>query len=73
MIIDTIIGDLDSVRFGVAEYHDPDLELFYRDDRGFRLVTDVESSEYLQLWKNPNDEMIQKLLDSHYNEDHIFR
>ena len=73
MIIDTIINDLDSVHYGTAEYHDSDLELFYRDDRGFRLVTDVEQSEYIQLWKNPNDETIQWLLENHYNEDHLYR
>lgn len=72
MNIDTNI-DLDSVLFGNADYNDPDLELFYRDGRGFRLVTDVELSEYFQLCKNPNDETIQKLLGSHYNEDHLYR
>ena len=70
MFIDTIINDLDSIHYETAEYHDPDLELFYRDGRGFRLVTDVEPSEYLQLWKNPNDETILWLLGSHYHEDY---
>ena len=69
MIIDTNI-DLDSVLFVNAEYNNPDLELFYRDGRGFRLVTDVELSEYLRLYQNPNDETIQWLLGSHYHEDH---
>lgn len=69
MIIDTNI-DLDSVLFVNAEYHNPDLELFYRDGRGFRLVTDVELSEYLRLYQNPNDEAIQWLVGSHYHEDH---
>lgn len=68
MIIDTNI-DLDSVLFGNAYYGDPDLELFYRDGRGFRLVTNVELSEYLRLQRKPDDETIQWLLDSHYNED----
>ena len=72
MTIDTNI-DLDSDLYSCAEYHDPDLELFYRDGRGFRLVTDVEPSEYLQLWKNPNDETVGWLLGSHYNEDHCNR
>ena len=72
MNIDTNI-DLDSVLFGNANYNNSDLELFYRDCRGFRLVTDVELSEYLQLCKEPDDETIQKILDSHYNEDHLYR
>lgn len=72
MTIDTNI-DLDSVLFGNAEYHNPDLELFYRDGRGFHLVTDVEPSEYLRLYQNPNDETIRWLLDSHYHEDHVSR
>lgn len=72
MIIDTNI-DLDSAVYSCAEYHHgTDLELFYRDCRGFRLVTDVELSEYLQLCKEPDDETIQKILDSHYNEDHLY-
>ena len=70
MIGDTNI-DLDSAVYSCAEYHhDTDLELFYRDGRGFRLVTDVEPSEYLRLYQNPNDETIQWLLGSHYHEDH---
>ena len=72
MIVDTNI-DLDSGVYSCAEYHNPDLELFCCDGRGFRLVTDVEPSEYLQLWKNPNDETVGWLLGSHYNEDHCNR
>lgn len=69
MTIDTNI-DLDSSVYSCAEYHDPDLELFYIDGRGFRLVTDVEPSEYLRLCNNPDDETVDRLLASHYNEDH---
>lgn len=70
MIIDTNI-DLDSAVYSCAEYHnDTDLELFYRDGRGFRLVTDVEPSEYLRLYQNPDDETILWLLGSHYHEDY---
>ena len=69
MTIDTSI-DLDSDLYSCAEYHDTDLELFYRDGRGFRLVTDVLPAEYLRLYRNPDDETIGWLLCSHCNEDH---
>lgn len=70
MTIDTNI-DLDSDVYSCAEYHhSTDLELFYRDGRGFRLVTDVLPAEYLRLYRNPDDETIGWLLGSHHNEDH---
>lgn len=69
MTIDTNI-DLDSDVYACANYNDPDLELFYRDGRGFRLVTDVRPVEYLRLYEHPDDETIGWLLGSHYNEVH---
>ena len=70
MTIDTNI-DLDSDVYSCAEYHHgTDLELFYRDGRGFRLVTDVRPVEYLRLYEYPDDETIGWLLGSHRNEDH---
>ena len=69
MIIDGVINNLDSSVYHTAEFNDPDLELFLIQG-GFRLVTDVSESEFLELRRNPTDETIQKILSSHHYEDH---
>lgn len=68
MIIDNIINDLDSSTYHTAEYHDPDLELFF--DGGFLSIGSVSEKEFLELRREPNDETIQKLVYLHGGRVH---
>lgn len=63
MIIDNIINNLDSSTYHTAEFHDPDLEIFF--DGGFLLVTPVSEVEFCKLRREPNDETIRELVDLH--------
>lgn len=68
MIIDNIINDLDSSTYHTAEYHDPDLELFFIRG-GVRFVFGVSEGEFLELCREPNDETLLKLFADHQYRD----